>query len=518
MSRGGGFPPGLGAVPVVVAIAVAAVAASGTLVPQFATRTVGTTGGAAAAQAGSGDTGAAAGGPVTAGGTQAGTGGAAAGVAAAGGGAGGAGAVKGGAAQASIQCAAGRNGGSTAPGVTATEIHAASTIVTTGVGAGFLGEAVDGMQAAINEANAAGGVCGRRLTLDTVNSGWDQNAGQQDISNYINAGNVFALVGEPDSEGLKGAIESGTIDRAGMPVVGSDGMLADQYTDPWVFPVAASTVSNMHIVAEYAFAHGARTFGIVYDTHYKFGQEGATAFAAEVQRLGGTLQGAGGSGCAQAYCGISSTDSSYSSAITTFDSACSNAGGGGKPCDAVVMLLEPQPMEVWMKGEENAQSAWYSSLYGGEPLFDDNFASLCAGRCAHLTVWTGYHPALQPFDSEPAVAKYVQSLKSAFPNADAHNEFTEGAYLGTRLFIAACQAVGAQNKPLTRENLRAALTGTTFDLGLSAPLRFPALPHLANTSMAAFADNAPQGGSFNGWNYLATGFLADRSAGKDMRG
>jgi ABC-type branched-subunit amino acid transport system substrate-binding protein len=515
MSRGGGFPSGVGAVPVIVAVSLAALAASGTLVPQFATHAVGTTGGAAAQQAagGAASDGAAAS-------AAAAQGVAAGGAAAAGGASGGrAGAARGGASaqQAAVQCAPGRNGGATAPGVSATEIHVASTIVTTGVGAGFLGEAVDGMQAAINEANAAGGVCGRRISLDTVNSGWDQNAGQQDISNYINAGNVFALVGEPDSEGLKGAVDSGTIDRAGMPVVGSDGMLADQYTDPWVFPVAASTVSNMHIVAEYAYAHGARTFGIVYDTHYKFGQEGAAAFAAEVQRIGGKLQGAGGSGCAQAYCGISSQDTSYSSAITTFDSACADAGGSGKPCDAVVMLLEPQPMETWMKGEENASAAWYGTLYGGEPLFDDNFASLCGGRCAHLTVWTGYHPALQPFDSEAAVARYVQSLKSAFPNADAHNEFTEGAYLGTRLFIAACQAVGAQNKPLTRDNLRAALTSTTFDLGLSAPLRFPSLPHIANTAMAAFADNAQAGGSFNGWNYLATGFLTDRSAGKDMR-
>lgn len=505
MSRGAGFPPGLGAVPVLVAVAAAALAASATLVPQFATRTVGTTAATGGSAAAGGETvqGAAAGGP----------GGAAAAPAAVLGSP----AAKGhaAAAPAAVQCAPGRNGGSTAPGVSATEIDVASTIVTTGVGAGFLGEAVDGMQAAIKEANAAGGVCGRLLHLDTVNSGWDQNAGQQDISNYINAGNVFALVGEPDSEGLRGAIDSGTVDRAGIPVVGSDGMLADQYTDPWVFPVAASTVSNMHIIAEYAYAHGARTFGIVYDTHYRFGQEGASAFAAEVARLGGRLQGAGGSGCSQAYCAISSDDSSYSSAITTFDTACSNADGNGHPCDAVVMLLEPQPMEAWMKGEENAQTAWYSSLYGGEPLFDDNFASICAARCAHLTVWTGYHPALSPFDREPAVARYQQSLASAAPDADPHNEFTEGAYLGTRLFIAACQAVGAQGKPLTRDNLRAVLTGTTFDLGLSAPLRYPALPHIANVSMAAFADNAA--GSFNGWNNLATGFLTDRSAGKDMR-
>ena len=65
------------------------------------------------------------------------------------------------------------------------------------------------------------------------------------------------------------------------------------------------------------------------------------------------------------------------------------------------------------------------------------------------------------------------------------------------------------------DNLKAELTSATFDLGLSQPLQYPALPHLATTSMAAFADNAQ--GSFHGWNYLATGFVSDPARGQDMK-
>ena len=182
----------------------------------------------------------------------------------------------GGAAANGANCGAGKNGGATAPGVTATQIHVASTVVKSGVGAGFLGEAEYGMRAAINEVNSSGGVCGRTIALDTVNTGWDGPTGKQDIDNYINSGSVFALVGEPDSEGLDQAIKSGSIDRGQIPVVGTDGMLKSQYHNPWVWPVAASTVTNMHIIAKDAVDHGAKTFGIVFDTSYKFGSEGQT--------------------------------------------------------------------------------------------------------------------------------------------------------------------------------------------------------------------------------------------------
>ncbi|MHB8508318.1 MAG: ABC transporter substrate-binding protein [Candidatus Dormibacteria bacterium] len=414
-----------------------------------------------------------------------------------------------------ITCDASGNGGSTAPGVSANEIHVASTIVSKGssVGGGFLGEAQDGIKAAINEVNNAGGICGRRVTFESVNSGWNGPTGQADIQNYINAGNVFALVAEPDSEGLGAAIDSKTIDNAGMPVVGSDGMLKNQYHDPWVWPVAASTVSNMHIIAKYAYDHGARSFGIVFDNQYKFGVEGANAFDAEVARLTGNhIAGNNSNGaCSQRFCGIPGGNTAgYSGYVNTFDTACS-------PCDAVVLLLEPSPAEAWMKGEDG-QPKWYNSLYGGEPLFDDNVANNCPGcGAAPMKVWTGYHPAIQPFDGEAPVAKYTNSLSAVSPSDDPHNEFTEGAYLGTRMFIAACQALGKAGLPLTRQNLQSELNSDTFDLGLSsAPLSYNggADPHIANSAMAMFAEN--YSGTFNGWSYQSTDFVPDPAPGKEL--
>ncbi len=407
-------------------------------------------------------------------------------------------------------CVHGKNAGSTDTGVTATSIHIATTDVTTGIGSGFLGQAVEGMKGAIDQVNRAGGICGRKIALDSLNDGWDGPTGANDISGYINRGDVFALVGEPDSEGLDAAVRAGTIDHAGMPVVGTDGMLASQYNDPWIWPVAASTVTNMHIMAQYAKTQShARKVGIVFDSVYKFGKEGAKAFKAQVQRANGgsTLQM--GDTCATGYCGVSPSSTDYSSQIHDFNQYCA----GAQKCDVVVMLLEPQPMETWMKGEDNCQCSWYSTLMGGEPLFDDNFAGNCGQACAGMVVWSGYKPDLQPFDGETPVYTFAHALQAACSTCDQHNEFTEGAYLGAEMFIAACQKIGSN---LTRATLRQELDSDTFDLGLSTPLHYgTGLPHQANTSMTAYSDNAS--GTFNGWSYLSTGFLPDPAPGQDLQ-
>jgi ABC-type branched-subunit amino acid transport system substrate-binding protein len=413
----------------------------------------------------------------------------------------------------SADCQSGRNAGATDVGVTGTEIHIATTDVTTGIGRSFLGQAVDGIKAALEESNHVGGVCGRRVALDSVNDNWDRGPGAQDISGYINSGDVFALVGEPDSEGLDAATASGMIDRAGIPVVGTDGMLKSQYSDPWIWPVAASTVTNMHVAAQYAVKTlDAQHVAIVYDSVYKFGKEGAAAFVSELQRLkgGGTLGIDSSKQCAGGYCGIDPSTDDYSTPIHDLNAYC-----GGKGCDLVVMLLEPKPMGDWMKGEESCSCTWYTTLMGGEPLFDDNFASnTCGQDCAGMIVWSGYKPDIQPFDGETPVATYANALKAVCPSCDPHNEFTEGAYLGTKLFLTACQKVGAN---LTRGALRTELDSDVFDLGLSLPLRYgTGLPHQANVSMVAYRDNAT--GTFNGWSYMNTGYVPDPAPGTDLSG
>src|SRR5207237_1073809 len=150
------------------------------------------------------------------------------------------------------------------PGVKSNEIDFAATTATEGVAASFLKDAQVGMQAVQRKVNASGGVCGRLIQLTLQNDSWDADAGRQAIQHFIACNCYFGLAVNPSSEGLKGAIDNHDIDNAKMPVVGTDGMLLDQYTgSPWVWPIATSTHSVMHIIADDAHSRQAKNVAIV---------------------------------------------------------------------------------------------------------------------------------------------------------------------------------------------------------------------------------------------------------------
>lgn len=399
---------------------------------------------------------------------------------------------------AGFQCAAGQNGGATDVGVTGTSINLASTLAESGIGASFLGDARYGMLAVVNQVNRQGGICGRRLNLSLVDDGWISSTGESDIRNFI-AEKYFALAVVPSSEGLNAASESGDIDSAGIPVIGTDGMLNSQYRDPWIWPVAASTVSTAHIAALSAYQAGARTFGIVFDQDYKFGPEGATAFGAAVKRLGGQLK---------ISLPIKSGQQSYSNEVNTFVQSCG-------PCDMTFMLLEPDTAIAWIKSDQSSGHYIFGSkrTAGPQPLFVSSFGQACGQLCNNMWVWTGYQAPYPPFDGAAADTEYVNAIHSVSGSADVANQFLEGAYLGMRLLVHALQEVGPD---LTRARLKAALDGMTFDDGLTNPLSWSPGNHYANTAMLGFTIQYSQG--FNGFQYQQTGWVKDPWALQDHNG
>lgn len=401
-----------------------------------------------------------------------------------------------------FECAAGRNGGSTDKGVTGSEIKLAATVVKSGVGSAFLDDVEVGMRAVMNKVNRAGGICGRQLALKLVDDGWNAATGQQYIKSFIDEG-YFALAVVPSSEGLRQAIDSKDIDRAGIPVVGTDGMLAGQYTNAWVWPVAASTISTMHIMAQNAYDRGARTFGIVYDNNYRFGVEGASAFRGALKRIGGDLK---------ADVGIQAGQPSYGSDVNNrFNNKCGD-------CDFVALLLEPQTAIAWVKSGGYLGTAGKAIGVGGpQTLFSDKFANDFAQNCpqpcnAKLWIWTGFKPPLPPYDTDPAVQTYLNDMKQTNSSADRTNQFVEGGYDGMLLLVDALKKVGPN---LTRAKLRATLDNLDFDSGLATPRIFRAGNHFANIRMQAFSI-VLNGQNFAGWRYEQTGWLVDKWVGEDV--
>lgn len=380
-----------------------------------------------------------------------------------------------------LRCDRSGNGGATDRGVTATGIKLATTVVYSGPGSSFQAEMKDAMEAVARAVNRGGGICGRLLNIEYKDDGWDGPRGAGFLRNFIDQG-IFAIPVGASSEAIDQLGETGDFDKTKTPVIGTDGLEIGQYqrksdggAQPWIWPVAAATVSSARIMATEAHKRGARTFGVVYDKTYRFGAEAAQAFKAEVARLPGTTPIGGD--CSSRYCGLQNGLNSYSGDVSNFYAA--------NP-DFVALFLEPGTALTWMTDSNTKRPSQIKYGYGGaQPLFTDKFGSDCKDKCDGMQVWTGFKPYLEAYEGDPKVREYVTAMKSVKPNIDYYNQFSQGAYVGMQLLVQALREVGPN---LTRERLREVLNKTTLSTGLSIQdnLTFTPTTRFANTTMQGF--------------------------------
>ena len=318
------------------------------------------------------------------------------------------------------------------------------------------------------------------------------------LKNFIDEG-YFAFPVVPSAEGLGQAILNGEIAKAKVPVIGTDGMRNEQYSDAYVWPVASATVTSMRVMAKYGYTNRqAKRFAIVYDEKYKFGKEGKDAFVEQVEKMGGTMG---------ATIGLNPDESSYATRINEFNGLCNN----DKPCDMVALLLLPETAKKWLAGKPN-RGLKYTA--GAQTLFTDRFGQDCVQQlgdalCDGIAVWTGYNPPIGPLASLPGVAGYVNDVRAVSPGIDVNNQFIEGAYLGMSVFVEALKKVGPD---LTRERLRAAMDTMTYKSDLASELTWKAGQHAANVRSQSFSISASQN-TFRGWRNEGTGFLLDPAHG-----
>lgn len=406
------------------------------------------------------------------------------------------------AAQASYDCAKGENAGASDIGVSANEIRLGATVVKTGIAKDFLADAQFGIEAVIAKVNREGGVCNRQIKVDYTDDGWNSATGTGVISKWIGEKNHFGLLVNPSSEGLRGAIEGGLISREGFPVVGADGMLISQYQDDWVWPVATSTYSVMHIMAKDAIARGAKRIAIVAETNYRFGYEGRIAFKAAVERCGGCEL--------VADIEIKGGELSYKNKANEFLGKC---GTDFAKCDFVAVLLEPATASQWVadNGLGSGDSQPAVGIGAPQPLFVNSFVRDCGKPCSHLWVWTSFKPPIYPFDGEAAVGEYVSDLRAISTTADANNPHVQGAYVGAQLLVNALTRLGPAP---TRAALRQELDALTFDSKLAPSLTFSPENHFAAVSAQAF-EAVFNGNSFSNWQH-ARAFITDTDVQADL--
>lgn len=398
-----------------------------------------------------------------------------------------------------VACAAGRNGGVTDTGVTATQIKLGATIAESGIAKSFLGQVRQGMEAQVKKVNRAGGVCGRQLKVIYKDDGWNAETGARYIQNLVEGEKVFALAVSPSSEGLNQASNQGYFRQQGVPVVGADGLNATQFKDPMIWPVAAATTTTIDVMMKNAADRlGAQNLrpAIVFGNTYRFGVEGAFAANEAYKKIAGRdIEGyknpltAGGGGCEKRFCGVSAGQGQYGNQVSVVKQSCADS------CNFMILLLEPKTAQDWMAVPGVMTPSNSLSMAGPQPLFTFDFARNCGDKCDGLWLWTGYNPPIDKYQSVPAVSAFVSDLKAQSASADEFNQFTMGGYIGMQLLIEALKQTGPN---LTRAGLVDKLNSMApLDTGLTSPLEWRQDARYANHSAQAFKIESRNG--FSGW-------------------
>lgn len=175
-----------------------------------------------------------------------------------------------------------------------------------------------------------------------------------------------------------------------------------------------------------------------------------------------------------------------------------------KPCNFILLLLEPATALSWMSGFKPAthfEKDACCGMAGAQPLFTYNFGVGCRQQCNRMRVWTGYNPPIAAYANNPAVADFARALRAQKSGADVYNQFTMGGYIGMLLLEEALRQVGPD---LTRERLTSTLNSMPpLKTGLTNPegLRWTAQSRYANHSAQSFIMKFPENSTkFDGWD------------------
>jgi len=298
----------------------------------------------------------------------------------------------------------------------------------------------EGILASFNEANAAGGVNGRRLELVSYDDGYEPEKAIANTKRLINENGVFALVGEVGTPTSNAAQPITT--EAGVPFIGPFTGAAflrnpslgnvinirgsyDQETEAWI----------EHLTTDL----GVSRIAILYQDD-TFGRAGLSGVSKAMEKRGMKLVAEG-------------TFERNTTAVKTALLAIRKAGP-----EAVVMVGSYKPCAEFIK---LAHRLKLDAVFVNISFVGANALAKELGEDGKGVVVTQVVPF--PGDmSIPLVARYQKALKAANPDAQIGFVSLEGYMVG-RLII---EALGKVRGPVTRAGLLSTIKEVgTFDLG-----------------------------------------------------
>lgn len=327
------------------------------------------------------------------------------------------------------------------------------TQVTFGQVAAFEGPAAalgtgmrEGLLAAFEEANAAGGVHGRTIALETANDGYEPGASAAAVKEMISSGAVFSLIGAVGTPTSKATQPLAT--EAGVPFVGpftGAGFLRDATFGNVVNVRATYAAETEAWIAHLVDELKHQNIAILYQDD-GFGRVGLAGVTAALEKRGMTLVAEG----------------TYTRNTVAVKSALLKIRKA-KP-DAVVMVGAYKPVAEFIKLSRKLK---FDPLFVNISFVGSKALAAELGDAGEGVIVSQVVPF--PWDdSLGLVAEYQAALAAHQPEAAVGFVSLEG-YITGRIALAALEAAGPE---LTRDAFLEAVWGMT-DVSLGGlPVRF----------------------------------------------
>ena len=331
--------------------------------------------------------------------------------------------------------------GSVTPGVSPGAVMFGQSSALSGP-AKALGEGMRlGITAAFKEANRAGGIHGRQLSLTTFDDRYEPEAAIANTNRLIGENQVFALIGAVGTPTSKAAEPIAT--EAGVPYVGAftgAEFLRDARKRPTVINVRASYYQETEEMVERLTRDlGVKRIGILYQDD-SYGRAG----------LSGTLQALHRRGMALV------AEATYPRNTQAVKSAVLDLRLGDP--EAVIIVGAYQPVATFIK--------WCRYLDFNPIFVNISFVGSSALARALGTAGKGVVVTqVVPFPHDrwiPVVARYHEALRAVAANAEPGFVSLEG-YLTGRVAVEALQRAGA--RPTRQGFISALQKAGTMDLG-----------------------------------------------------
>ena len=309
-----------------------------------------------------------------------------------------------------------------------------------------VGEAfLQGTNLAVQEANQAGGIGGKRITVGVLNDGGDK-AQAIEVASKLLGSNALGVIGPYSSSTT---LASSEIYNQGLAIIAPAATNPKvSSAGPYIFRVAPSDLEQGSAMARLVKARGHKAVAVLFDENDAYSKGLADAFSAEGERIG--LQVAP----------ITFTLNAYTTAAVGNYAVDSIFVSGYTPDVAAVAKLESlQPREI----------------FAGDGAYGQDLIAQGGTAVNGVIVSSFWHATLQDTNSKTFTKRFQARYGGGTPNANAMQ-----AYDATRTMLEAIKRSKIASKDAPIAEARAAIKTALESfrskpgVGITAPVKFDA--------------------------------------------